>query len=307
MDSPVADGKGTRVVARFPLPEGDKRDTEPEQALEASEEAYPNSGDDGERPRVLLVEDNADLRQFMTFELGERYSVLQAADGDEGFNEALKSDPDLIITDVMMPKSDGFELCRRIREDSRTSHIPIIILTAKSTEKHMIEGIEVGADAYFPKPLNSVRLLARVENLLESRRKLKRIFAEQLVIEPTEVTVTSTDEKILRKAINVVESNMTDEGFNVEDFAMEMGMSRATLYRKLKALTGEAPNPFIRTMRLKRAAQMLQTGNTSVSGVLEHVGILDLSYFSRVFKARFGIAPSNYLAQCRGESEEDDQ
>ena len=298
IESPIQkNGKGTRATVRLPLI--DAAEGETAEVVEIDSEPFGDYGDEeeGSRSKLLLVEDNADLRLFMKNELAERFEILEAGDGREGLEMAIRANPHLVITDVMMPEMDGFELCRKMRADSETSHIPIIMLTAKSSEEHSVEGIEAGADAYFPKPLNMLRLLARVEHLLETRKRLKQRFSEQLVIEPTDLTVTSTDEAILRKALKVVEDNMNDETFSVEHFAKEMAMSRATLYRKLKALTGQAPNPFIRSMRLKRAAQMLKTGKVTVSETLVHVGILDLSYFSRIFKNEFGVPPSDYVSE----------
>lgn len=295
LKSPIGPGKGgTRVTVSLPLE--DSKETHSgnvaTDALESIESV--REEEDMQSPKILLVEDNEDLRLFMREELSDQYLILEASDGEEGLLKALKENPDLVITDVMMPKMDGFELCQKLKLNSETSHIPIIILTAKGSEEDSMTGIEAGADAYFAKPLNMLRLLAQIENVLELRHRLKLRFSEQLIIEPTELTVTSTDESILRKAIDIVSANMGDEDFDVDQFAREMAMSRATLYRKLKALTGQPPSPFIRSMRLKRAAQLLSKGGLSVSEVLDHVGILDLSYFSRIFKKEFGVSPSHY-------------
>ena len=159
----------------------------------------------------------------------------------------------------------------------------------------MSTGINKGADAFLPKPLNIPRLKARIKQLLQTRAQLKQQFARKLKVSPNEVTVTSMDEKILSKALAVVENHMRDEDFDVELFSREMGMGRGTLYRKLKALTGLAPNPFIRSIRLKRAAQLLKTQKVLVSEAMEHVGIMDSSYFSRIFKKEFGMSPTAYM------------
>jgi len=206
----------------------------------------------------------------------------------------------------MMPEMDGLELCRKLRENQATSHLPIILLTARNSEEHNVEGIKAGADEYFSKPVNMIRLFARIDNLLESRRRLKERFSKQLRVEPTELTVSSVDEEILRKAISVVENLMREEDFDVDRFVSEMGMSRTTLYRKLKALTGQGPSPFIKTMRLKRAAQLLGSGKHKVSDVLEHIGILDQSYFSRIFKQEFGVSPRAYASKSSAEESSGD-
>ncbi|MBK1875878.1 ATP-binding protein [Pelagicoccus mobilis] len=302
-NSPIHPGKkGTRVTVRLPLDRFSKDGGSVSELEHEAEEAEASSGasDEGQRrSSVLLVEDNEDLLLFMKSKLGEEFEILQAADGAEGFRVADEANPDLIITDVMMPEMDGFELCRKIKSESNTSHIPVIMLTAKSAEEHSVEGIEAGADAYFPKPVKLRQLKARVQNLLESRRQLRKLFAEKLAVEPTELTVTSADETILRKAIKVVEDNMRDSEFGVGEFASAMGMSRSTLNRKLKALVDQGPNIFIRSLRIKRAAQLLKSGKVTVSQTLEFVGILDLSYFSRIFKAEFGVPPSEFAARYK--------
>ncbi|MDQ8183785.1 response regulator [Pelagicoccus sp. SDUM812005] len=292
---------GTRVTAKLPLAKS-------KESYSVSEVELSGAVVQGEerRMQVLLVEDSEDLRSFMRGELSSRFDILEAANGREGLEVAIRENPDLIVSDVMMPEMDGFELCAQIRSNTETSHIPIVLLTAKSAEEHSVDGIKAGADAYFAKPLNMDRLRARIDQLLTTRQQLKDRFAKQLVVEPTELTVSSTEEAILRKAIEVVERSMADEGFDVERFAREMGMSRTTLYRKLKALTGKGPNPFIRCMRLKRAAQLLSGGKLTVSETLEHVGILDLSYFSRVFKSEFGMSPSDYLDRGRRKQEREE-
>ncbi|MEX0321022.1 MAG: ATP-binding protein [Puniceicoccaceae bacterium] len=293
--SPLPEGKqGTRFTVRLPLDEASPSDiaevaeaeVEPIDPVEVSKH--------GNDARVLLVEDNSDLRSFIREELSDRYAILEADNGREGMEVALRENPELIVTDVMMPELDGMEFCRQLRSHEETSHVPIIMLTAKSSEKHSIEGMEAGADVFFPKPVNMVKLVAQIENLLELRANMKKRFSEQLVVEPTELEIAPAEQQMLQKAIEVVESNMSDPEFDVDQFAREMGMGRTALLKKLKALTGEAPGSFIRSMRLKRAAQLLSTETITVSETLDYIGILDASYFSRVFKKQFGVAPSQY-------------
>ena len=195
---------------------------------------------------------------------------------------------------------NGNELCEKLKTTSETSHIPVVLLTARSSVEHRIEGIRSGADAYISKPLDLKHLRVRIENLLESRRELKRKFAKQLVIEATEITVTPTDERIIARAIKAVEDSMMDEDFNVEKFARLMGMSRSTLKRKLNAVTGLTPQPFIQQLRLKRAAKLLASRGITVSEVARMVGFYDLSYFGSVFKKEFGCTPSQYAQQKAG-------
>ncbi|MBK1875806.1 ATP-binding protein [Pelagicoccus mobilis] len=298
LESPIKDGHGTRAVVHFPVVndkelhhEIELHDEEEQIASDSKEDSNAN------RAKILLVEDNSDLRLFMREALCERYDTFEAENGEEGLKLAHKTDLDLIITDIMMPVMDGFELCRQLRSDSQTSHIPIIVLTAKGANRHRITAAELGADAYFSKPLNMLSLIAQIENVLKIRRELKQRFSEQLVIEPTEVTVTPSDEALLRKAIELVEDNIEDEKYTVIQFSKDMGMSQPSLCRTLKGLTGQTPNPFIRSLRLKRSAQLLKSGNFTVSEVLTQVGIPDQSYFSRIFKKEFGVSPSQYAHQ----------
>lgn len=286
--SPVAEGdRGTRFRVVLPL--------EPYRppVQEKAPEIIPSSVENG-KPTVLFVEDNEDMRHILCDAFSDEYGVIEAGDGDSGLAAAIKHNPDIIVSDIMMPGISGLELCERLKTDPETSHIPVVLLTARSSVEHRIEGIQCGADAYIPKPLDVKHLRARVENLLESRTELKRRFSKQLVIEATEITVTPTDEKILHQAIQIVEAHMRDEDFDVDRFASLMGMSRSSLKRKVKAITGQSPQPFIQKLRLKRAAQLLTSGDMPVSEVATMVGFYDVSYFGKVFKKEFGSAPSLY-------------
>ena len=242
----------------------------------------------------MIVEDSEDMREVLQDAFRASCQVIEAGDGSTGYDLAQQLNPDLIISDVMMPGLSGFDLCENVKTNPETSHIPVILLTAKSSVEHRIEGIRSGADAYIAKPLDVKHLRARVENLLASRQELRNKFARQLVIEATDITVTPTDEVILSKAIKIVEQNMQEEHFDVERFGELMGMSRSTLKRKLKAVTGLSPQPFIQKLRLKRAAKLLESKNATVSEVAAIVGFYDLSYFGKVFKKEFGVAPSHY-------------
>jgi AraC-like DNA-binding protein len=194
----------------------------------------------------------------------------------------------------MMPEMDGIELCRKIRETPEISHIPIILLTARTGETHYLEGIESGADEYFSKPVSVPKLVARIENLLQSRQKLHKLFADQVVLEPREIAVLPADQLFLRNAIDIAEENMQTEGFDVDAFAKQMAVSRATLNRKIKAITGTSPKAFIRSMRIKRAAQLLASSDLPINEIFFQVGFYDASNFSRVFKKETGMTPSQY-------------
>lgn len=298
LNSPINEkGRGTRASVILPLSSSLLENSSIEALAEEEDFAEGGAAESSAKAKVLLVEDSDDLRVFMKEELSDHYEIFEAANGRVGLEVAAKASPDLIVTDVMMPEMDGFELCRRLRAGVETSHIPIVLLTAKSSEEDQLEGVEAGADVFFAKPLNMRRLAAQIENLIELRREMRKGFAEKLVIEPRELTVVSADQEFLCKAIEIVEARLDDGEFDVEAFAKYMAMGRTTFYKKLKALTGTPPNAFIRSMRLKRAAQLLQTGDHTVSEVLEYVAIYDLSHFSRIFKKEFGMSPTAYIAE----------
>ena len=205
--------------------------------------------------------------------------------------------PDLIVSDIMMPKMDGLELCRALKTDENTSHIPVILLTAKGSEEAQVTGLETGADDYITKPFSSAVLLARVSNLLESRRRLRQRFSRAKILDPREITVTSADERFLQKAMDVLEENMGDYEFDIDAFSRMMPVSQSSLYRKIKALTGQSPSVFIRSIRLKRAAALLEAGKLNVSEAAYQAGFLDMSYFGKCFKDQFQCTPSQYLSE----------
>ena len=245
-----------------------------------------------EQPLVLIVEDNADVRTYIRGYLVPAYRVLEAADGIQGVNVAGESIPDLIISDVMMPKMDGYALCRSLKLDEKTSHIPIILLTAKAGQENKIEGLETGADDYLTKPFEAKELLVRVKNLIDLRRKLREHFSVGQVLKPGEIAVTSIDDAFLKKVMQVVEERLGNEAFSVEDLAGEAGMSRSQLHRKLTSLTGQSPSDFIRYMRLHRAMELLRKNAGTVSEIAYTVGFSGVSYFTKSFKEQFGTLPS---------------
>ena len=287
IESPLtSNGKGSRFTVTLPLdPAGSEH---AHGSKPSSDGHFPSTG-----TTVLVVEDNADFRHLLVQELSAHYRVIEAGDGRDGYDSAIRFDPDLIVSDVMMPEVDGFELCERLKSDTETSHIPIILLTAKSAHEHRIKGLEIGADAYISKPLKFDYLLVNIRNLLNSRQELRQQFTRRILIQPSEVTVTPTDERILDKAISVVDQNMIEEDFDVQHFSRLMGMSKSSLVRKLKAITGLTPLHFIQTMRMKRAAVLLKEG-MSVSDAAAQVGMYNMSYFSKIFRKEFGMVPSQY-------------
>ena len=244
--------------------------------------------------KILIVEDNDELRAYLDQSLGKFYNIVLAHNGKVGLEKALSENPDIIISDVMMPEMDGISMCSAIKSNVGTSHIPVIILTARTSILHQIDGYEMGADSYLTKPFSTKLLISRVKNLLDLREKLRASIKEKLSFSPSEVTVTSIDKKILEKTIKAIEKNISDPDFKVEDLCKEVGLSRPQLYRKLKSLTSYSINDFIRIIRLKRAAQILKVDNSSVSEVMYQVGFTNSSYFTRAFKAEFGTTPKEY-------------
>jgi signal transduction histidine kinase/DNA-binding response OmpR family regulator len=248
-----------------------------------------------EAPLVLIVEDNDDMRQFIKENVQTNYKVIESVDGEDGLNKALENIPDLIISDVLMPKLNGYEFCTKIKTDERTSHIPVILLTSQAETNSRIIGLETGADDYLTKPFYSAELSLRIKNLIEQRKKLREKFSREITLEPKDIAVTSTDEKFLTRVLEVVEKNVSNENFSAEDFAESVGMSKTHLNRKLNALTDTSANEFIRTYRLKKAARLLSGKTGNISEIAYEVGFSNPSYFAESFKKLFGYSPSEYL------------
>lgn len=247
------------------------------------------------KPVILIVDDNRDMRGQLSENLEGLYNVRLAVDGISGLKKALDLIPDLIVTDLMMPNMGGMELCRLVKENELTCHVPVIMLTAKDTSEDRVTGLETGADDYIAKPFRMQELKARVANLINQRRQLRERFSREIILQPSGVTVTSADEKFLNKAIAVIEERMKDETFSLDEFHREMNLSRSTMFRKLSALTGQSPTEFIRTIRLKRAAALLLQNFGNVSEVSYEVGIYNISWFNRSFKQLYGVSPGEYV------------
>ena len=245
-------------------------------------------------PLVLIVEDNVDLRSFVGNILKSNYRLIEAENGITGLKAAFDMNPDIIISDIMMPGMQGTELCKTLKSDERTSHIPIILLTALSSVENKIEGFELGADEYITKPFNAEILRIRIANIIENRRRIRSQFKKQVMVEPKDIAITSIDEKFISKAIEVVERHMDDSMFDVEVFTKEMNVSRTLLHTKLKAITDLSATEFIKTLRLKRASRLLDEGQLSVSEVSVMVGFNSRNYFTKCFTEFFGVSPSEY-------------
>ncbi len=245
-----------------------------------------------EQPLLLIVEDNKELREYITAELTGLYRVETAIHGTDGLAKAVISIPDLIITDVMMPEMDGIELCRRLRQKVETSHIPIIMLTAKADREGRLSGLAVGADDYLTKPFDQEELRLRVKNLVAQRLLLKKKFSQHIFFKPSEIAANSVDEAFLNRVLRIIEENMEDTSFGVEDLGKAISLSRSQLHRKLKAIADKSPNELIRNIRLQRAHDLLQKNAGTASEVAYRVGFNSLSYFSKCFKDQFDITPS---------------
>ncbi len=246
-------------------------------------------------PRILVVEDNQDLRNYLSTSLEGQFNIQEAEDGQLGISKAIQDVPDLIISDLMMPKANGLQVCQQLKEDERTCHIPIILLTAKADIETKLEGYRQGADDYIPKPFSMDELQTRIENLLANRKRIQEKYTRQMALHPSALPVTSRDERFLKKCLELVEKFISDPSFGVELFAQEMAVSQTQLYRKLHAITNLSPNEFVRHIRLLRAADLLRQKTGNVSDVAYAVGINNLSYFAKVFKEKYGISPAEFL------------
>ena len=249
-----------------------------------------------EKNIILLVEDNDDVREYIRGPLQPLYQVVEAVDGEEGIKKAQKIIPDLVISDIMMPGIDGYQLCRELKTDINTSHIPVILLTAKASEESMVTGLEIGADDYITKPFSIKILLARIKNLIDLRRQLQENMRRQMTLQPAKVSLSPVDDDFIKELQEAIEQNLSDTRLNVKKLCKILTMSHSNLYRKVQALTGESPGEYIRSYRLKRAAEMLQADFGSVADVAFEVGFSSTAYFTSCFKERFRKLPSTYRA-----------
>jgi len=246
-------------------------------------------------PLVLIVEDNVDLRSYIRAHLQGQFCIVEANDGIQGVERAKELVPDLVISDVMMPGMNGYDLCRTLKADEATSHIPIILLTAKAGEDSLLQGLEEGADAYLVKPFNAVELRLRIRNLIESRRILQKRYSDRvLVLGPEETDLPAQETVFLEKVRHVVFSNMKNSDFGIDDLADDLSMSRRQLLRKLRALVDESPSDLVRRFRLEHAGQLLRSQTLTVKEVAQNTGFSSTSYFGRTFRQHFGVSPTEY-------------
>lgn len=247
-----------------------------------------------DKPLLLLVEDNDDFRQLLKDDLSPYYTIQEASNGLMGLQKTLEHLPDLIISDVMMPKMDGNVLCQKIKNDKRTSHIPVILLSAQTTQEHYVAAFDSGADQYVTKPCSVDVLHSRIKSLLAHHKKSQELFQQKLDVTPSEITITSIDEELIQKALDIIEQNITNPNYSVDELSHELEISRGHLYRKIMSITGKSPSAFIRSIRLKRGAQLLRSSRLTVSEITYKVGFSSPKYFTKCFKAEFDTLPSQF-------------
>ena len=302
-------GKGADFIVVLPLTQ--EGEVEPEEsegniAVDESSMQYIDDGDklqgkvqqlvnpDTDRPTLLIIDDNNDIRQYERTLLQDDYFVLEAADGKEGLDVAIKEVPDLVVCDVMMPVMDGLEFTERLKTNTATSHIPVIMLTAKNLEEQRAEGYEHGADSYITKPFHSKVLLARINNLLKQRRLLKTLFKDITQADEQTIDQSSMDDRdkqFMKQLHQIIQSNLSRSEFGVEDIGREIGLSRVQLYRKVKAMTGSSVVDLMRKARLYKAKRLLESRSMSISEVAYEVGFSAPSYFTKCFKDEYGMLP----------------
>ncbi len=307
--------KGSTFI--FKLPRGMKYLQENERIMNTSDTEYvqymsnqltfidetknlDKTSKNGKKPLVMVVEDNPDVRDYIRENLSERYAFFEASNGVEALELVLKKIPDIIVTDVMMPDMDGITLCQKLKSDLKTSHLPIIILSARTSVEYKIEGLKTEADAYIEKPFHLDHLDFQIRNLLNTRKKLRKIYGNNLWQEmPDAQSLTSIDEKFMKKAQSVLQKKSKDPSFDVGEFAKEMGMSNSNFYRKVKALTDKSPNELVKEFRLNEAIQLMAQNELNYSEISYHVGFNDPLYFSKCFKKAYGVPPSQYHSDIK--------
>ena len=249
-----------------------------------------------DKPLLLVVEDDVDLLSFIVSELEDDYQVIFATNGREGLRQAREYIPDLVVTDLMMPDLGGMELCTELKANQETSHIPLIMLTAKTSLGSQLEGLETGADDYITKPFHMALLEARIHNLLESRRMLRERFSQAFMLPDYAVSDNAMDQAFFGKLFTVLEASVSDPEFDATRFARKLNMSLSSLHRKVKALTGETPARLIWNMRLKKAAALLTSSPRRITEIAFEVGYSNSNHFGRQFKQRYGMTPREYRA-----------
>ena len=253
------------------------------------------NSDTKKRGKLLIAEDDEEIRAYMNEELSKLFDITLAKNGEEALQLLKENEPDIVVTDMMMPVMDGMKLCTQIKQNINTGHIPVIMLSAKTDSKDELEAFKTGADAYIQKPFSMAMLIARIQNTLRTRHRLQDKVTKSMDISPEKISFNVMDEMILNKAISIVEQNMDNAEFSTEEFAKAMNMSRSNLHLKLKALTGESALDFIRKIRFKEACRLLKDGRYSISEISDMVGFNTPSYFATCFKKYIGCLPTEYI------------
>jgi DNA-binding response OmpR family regulator len=248
---------------------------------------------------ILLVEDNEDFRFYLKDNLRNNYKVLEAANGKEGWHQALANHPQLIVSDISMPEMDGITLVKKLKADKRTSHIPVILLTAITAEEQQLKGLETGANDYITKPFNFEVLNAKIKSLLELKSTMQNTYTKQIKMVSPAIEIESANEKLLQEIVSYLEKNITNPQLSVEGLSKQVGMSRSTLYTRLLQLTGETPVEYIRSFRLHKAAGLMEKSNMTIAEIAYQVGFTTPNYFARSFKSKFNMLPSEYIVQKR--------
>jgi DNA-binding response OmpR family regulator len=249
----------------------------------------------GEKQVILVVEDSPPFRYLIRSTLNPFYTVMEASNGREGIEKARDIIPDLIVSDIIMPEKDGYQLCHVLKTDIRTSHIPIIMLTVKTSEESIVKGLKTGADDYITKPFHTSILLARIRNLIDLRRQFQQRIQRDMKLQPTEISMSRIDQGFMKELQEAIETHISDPEFNVDQLAGKLYLSHSTLYRKVNALTGESPKYFIQSYRLKRAAQLLRDHFGNVTDVAYEVGFSSSAYFTKCFREKFQQLPSDFM------------
>jgi len=257
---------------------------------------------DSDEQLVLIVEDNSDLRLYIRGYLDQSYQIIEAENGRRGFEKAIDKVPDLILSDVMMPEMDGYEFCGKLKTDERTSHIPVILLTARASMESKIEGLETGADDFITKPFDPQEMLVRIKNLILQRSRLRESILNEFqkgdqssILNVPLSGLNEMDKKFIQKGLGLIEKHLSDTDFDVEIFSREMALSHSQVHRKLKAIINLSATGFIRMVRLKKAAELLRKKSGTVSEIAYDVGFNTLPYFTKCFKEQFGMTPTEYI------------
>jgi signal transduction histidine kinase/DNA-binding response OmpR family regulator len=303
------EGKGTTFKVCLPCERKDITEKTGEYTTGKADETVPAEGSKTEEyenlavkaefpntnlPILLIIEDNRDMVYFIKKFFDNVYNIYEAFDGEKGLCMAQEIIPDIIICDILLPKLDGRKLCATLKNDERTSHIPVVLLTALSSKEHEKDGFLVGADAYITKPFDPEILKVRLEQILRTQQKLKEKYSHQIFLEPKDIEITSSEERFIKKAIKTVEDNLHNPDFGVNEFSREIGISKVQLYRKFRAISDMTVKEFIRTLRIKRAGQLIKKTDFNISEVAYKVGFKEVNYFRKCFKEFYGINPSEY-------------